>query len=201
MRLRPLFLFACSFGLLSSSVVVPRATAQIPFPPNCTIDRVVVGNSSGTAIGVVPAGYDVSVRDINNNPIPNVSVVLDFSAASIRLYAVQNAGTTVDCALRTIKQVTNVAGRVRFAPRIGRFDNANAIEIRADGVLLGRVPGRSTDIDGLGGQASLSDFVLFTARYNTPAQETDFDEGGNTGLGDFLLFASEYNGPVQPYCP
>ena len=199
MRLPLILQLVCSLGLLSSSATV--AHAAVPWPPNCTLDRVVVGNSSGTPMGANPVGFDVVVRDINNVPVTPARVVLDFSAASIRLYAAQNAGTVLDCAARTLTRVTNAAGAVNFAARIGRHDNTSSIQVRADNVVLGSVRGRSTDIDGLGGQASLADFVLFSANYNTPAQETDFDESGTTGLGDFLLFASEYNDPAQAYCP
>jgi hypothetical protein len=199
--MRPLlFRLACSLVLLSFAAIAAYA-AGVPSPPNSTTDRVVVGNTSGTPMGGGVPGYDVVVRDLNNLPVGGARVILDFSNASIRLYAVQNAGTTLDCVARTLARMANAAGVVSFAARIGRYDNANAIRVIADGVLLNMVPGRSTDINGVGGQASLSDFVLFSANYNTPAAETDFDENGMTGLNDLALFATEYNGPVQPYCP
>jgi hypothetical protein len=200
MRLPLPLLLAGSFCLLGATATLAQAGSVVS-PAFSTIDRVVVGNASGTPMGGSPPGYDVSVRDINNFPVANARVVLEFGATGIRLYAAQNAGTTLDCVQRTLSRMTNAVGTVNFAARIGRFDNTNSIRVSADGVLLGFVPGRSTDIDGAGGQTSLSDFVLFSYNYGTPAQETDYDLNGMTGLGDFILFTSEYNLPPQPYCP
>jgi hypothetical protein len=199
MRLPLPLLLASPLCLLGVTAIL--AQAAVPSPPNCTIDRVVVGNASGTPMGDIPPGYDVVVRDIANAPIAGSKVILDFGATGIRLYGAQNVGTTLNCVAKTLTRFTRAVGEVNFAARIGGFDNTNSIRVIADGVFLGAVPGRSTDIDGAGGQASLSDFVLFSANYGTTAPETDYDQNGMTGLGDFILFTSEYNLPPQPYCP
>jgi hypothetical protein len=200
MRLPLSLLFASSLALLSLNATLAQA-AGVPNPATSTIDRVVVGNASGTPMGGGTPGYDVAVRDVNNVPVGGAIVVLDFGGTGIRMYAAQNVGTTLDCFAKTLSRMANAAGVVNFAARIGRYDNGNTVRVLANSVFLGAVPGRSTDIDGAGGQTSLSDFVLFTANYGTPAPETDYDQNGMTGLGDFILFTSEYNLPPQPYCP
>ncbi len=172
-------------------------------------DPILVGNTSGTPIGGTPPsapGFDVSVKDVNNAPVPGSVVKLDFSATTIRLSAVQTPGTTLDCAARTLSRVTNAAGTVIFVARLGGWVNTNAVSvIIKDGELLADVKARSTDIDGLDGRTALRDLVLFSANFltNPAAQETDFDLNGNTGLGDYLRFTAEFLrfDPVQSYCP
>ena len=74
MRLPLLLLLAYSFSLLSCAGAFAYAAAQTPLGPgNSTVDRVVVGNSSGTPMGGSPPGYDVVVRDANNAPMPGRS--------------------------------------------------------------------------------------------------------------------------------
>jgi len=93
---------------------------------------------------------------------------------------------------------------VNFASRVAKFNNANTVEVAANGVVLGNVKGRSTDIDGTDGKTGLGDFVLFSGNFLAvpAAQETDFDLNGNTGLGDFVVFSSEFlTGPTLTYCP
>jgi len=186
------------------AVVASVASAGVPDPRFSTIDPVVVGNVSGTAIGGAPAGFDVTVRDVSNAPLAGVTVSLNFSTAAMKVFSAQNAGTTVNCAAKSISRVTNGAGQVNFASRIAKFNNANTVEVSANGVVLGNVKGRSTDIDGSDGKTGLGDFLYFSGKFlSVPtAQETDFDLNGNTGLGDFLIFSGEFlTGPTLTYCP
>jgi hypothetical protein len=186
------------------AVVASVASAGVPDPRFSTIDAVVVGNTSGTAVGGAPAGFDVTVRDVSNAPLAGVTVTLNFSTAAMKVFSTQNAGTTVNCPAKSISRVTNGAGAVNFASRVAKFNNANTVEVAANGVVLGNVKGRSTDIDGTDGKTGLGDFVLFSGNFlSVPAaQETDFDLNGNTGLGDFVVFSSEFlTGPTLTYCP
>ena len=182
------------------AVVASVASAGVPDPRFSTVDPVVVGALDGSAIA---GGFDVVVRDVNNAPLSGRTVTLDFSATPMRLSNVQNAGTTFDCLAKTLSRVTNASGAVNFASNVAKFDNSNNVDVSAAGVQLALVKGRSVDIDGVGassGAVSLSDFVLYAARHNTTAQETDFDNSGSTSLGDFVIFASEYN-TAGPFCP
>ena len=186
------------------AVVASVASAGVPDPRFSTIDAVVVGNASGTAIGGVPAGFDVTVRDVSNAPLAGVTVSLAFSTAGMKVFSTQNAGTTVNCPAKSISRVTNGSGQVNFASRVAKFNNANTVEVSANGVVLGNVKGRSTDIDGSDGKTGLGDLVLFSANFlsNPAAQETDFDLNSNTGLGDLVIFSAEFlTGPTLAYCP
>lgn len=186
------------------AVVASVASAGVPDNRFSTSDAVVVGNVSGTAIGGSPAGFDVVVKDVNNAPLPGRTVTLDFSATPMKVFNVQNAGTTVSCAAKTISRVTNASGAVNFASRVAKFDNANNVDVIADGVPLFVVKGRSTDIDGTDGTTGLGDFAIFGNNFlnNALAQETDFDLDGGTALGDFAVFGAQFlGGVVGTYCP
>jgi len=186
------------------AVVASVASAGVPDPRFSTIDPVAVGTNSGTATAQVPGtpGFDVVVRDVSNAPLAGVTVTLNYSTSGMKVYTTQNAGTTVNCPAKSISRVTNGAGAVNFAPRTGKFNNSNTVEVSANGVVLGNVKGRSTDIDGAAGQTAIGDFSIFALAYGTVNQETDFDvSGGVTGVGDFSIFASEYAGAILTYCP
>jgi len=182
------------------AVVASVASAGVPDPRFSSAEPIVVGDLSGNPIA---GGYDVVVRDVNNAPLAGRTVSLDFSATPMRVCNVQNAGTTFNCTAKTISRVTNASGAVNFAARIAKFDNSNNVEVAADGVVLATIKGRSVDIDGAGassGAVSLGDFVIFSANFNTAAQETDFDQNGSTGLGDFVIFSAEFN-TTNTFCP
>lgn len=185
-------------------VVASVASAGVPDPRFSTLDAVVVGNVSGTAIGGSPAGFDVTVRDVNNAPLSGRTVTLNFAPSGMKVFSTQNAGTTVNCTAKSISRVTNGSGAVNFGSRIGKFNNSNTVEVSADGVVLGNVKGRSTDIDGTDGKTGLNDLALFSTNLltNPSAQQTDFDLNGTTGLGDLALFSTELlTGPTLTYCP
>jgi len=193
--------------LLLSLVVIPVALAEAttPDPRYSTCDAVVVGNASGEAIGQAPAGYDVQIRDVNNTPVPGRVVTLDFSGSSVRLYAAQPAGITLDCAGRRLSMVTDANGKVNFRPQIAGYDNSSAVVVWNGIEELRRVTGRSTDLDAVDGTTGLGDLALFSANFfgNTGAQETDFDASGATGLADFQILAAEFLRftPPAAYCP
>jgi len=175
-----------------------RATAAwagLPPPNFSTIDPIGVGDNSGLAIGGANPGYDVSVRDGNNQPVPNAVVTLDFTDAHVRAYTVQNAGTTVDASQHTLTRVATT-GSTKFAARTAGFDNTNLVHVLANGALLGNVKWRSTDIDAQGGSTGLPDFLYFATRFLTAATapEVNFDltVSDQVGLGDFTIFSNEF---------
>ncbi len=193
------------------ALVVANADAGVPDPRNSTVESVIVGNATGTPLGApgsfgtsAVGGFEVIVRDINNSPQIGSFVVLDFSLTSIRLFTVQSAGTTVDCAGRTLAKTSGANGLALFTPRFGGYENADLVEVSADGVVLANVRARATDIDALGGRTGLGDLTRFANNFyaNPLAPETDFDLSGSTGLGDLFLFAQEYAAPGEgTYCP
>jgi hypothetical protein len=148
-------------------VVASVASAGVPDPRFSTLDAVVVGDVSGNAIGGSPAGFDVTVRDVNNAPLSGRTVTLNFAASGMKVISTQNAGTTVNCAAKSISRVTNGSGAVNFAARVAKFNNSNTVEVSADGVVLGNVKGRSTDIDGIDAKTGLGDLALLSGNLLT----------------------------------
>jgi hypothetical protein len=182
------------------------ASAQIvdPDPRFSIVDPIVVGSPLGVAIGGTPAGFDVSMRDVSNAPRPGVVVTLHFPDPSFRLYATQQAGTTLDCLQRTISRVTDAQGKVNFVARFGGWNDANAVEVVDAGVILALVKGRSPDYDS-DGKVGLSDLAVFTADLlgNPSAQKSDFDLNGSTGLNDYAIITEQLLGTTssQALCP
>ena len=175
------------------------AVAGVPDPLNSSVEPILVGGSSGNLLpGLGAPGFQVIVRDINNNPIVGVNVVLEFhpAGAAIRLQTSQNSGTTVACGQGdALLKATNTMGEATFGPRFGGFVNESVVVVSAEGILLGLVPARSTDINALGGTTDLADLNLFRAQFfatQPAAPQTDYTGDGNTGLSDLNTFRLEF---------
>lgn len=111
-------------GLLLSGV----AMANVPDPANSECNNVgalslglvsskaityVAGNSGGIPDPV--AEFCVTVRDFNNVPIENSSVVIDFSDCDLQLCTDQlDPGVIVDCISQTVRKLTNASGVACF---------------------------------------------------------------------------------------
>ncbi len=194
------------------AVVATVASAGVPDPRNSTVETVMVGNATGNPLGApggfgtsAVGGFEVIVRDINNLALIGRPVVLDVSSSpGIKLFNVVGGGITVNCTNRTLTKPTDGTGLALFMARFGGFENADAVEVSADGVALANVKARSTDVDGLGGGTGLGDLGIFANNFanNPTAPETDFDTSGSTGLGDLGIFAIEFaSAVIEAYCP
>lgn len=190
------------------AVVASVATAGVPDPRNCTVDVVCVGNTTGALIdrdgpGADRAGFDVTVKDVNNAALANRTVVVDWSATTVKLYSAQNAGTTVNCAAKTLSRLTNASGDAIFGPRMGLYANTASVEVRADGVVLGSVRSRSTDINGVSAATNTLDLALFRGSFLGPDQtEHDFNNDAVVNSLDLALFRPEFlSGVTGAYCP
>jgi hypothetical protein len=154
-----------------------------------------VGDNTGTAVGGSPAGFDVTVRSIGDAPVLGVTVMLVFAGSGVRAYSVQNAGTTVDVADQWLLKVAP-SGSTNIAARTGGFNNSNGVQVSGNGVVLGVLNWRSTDIDGLDGKTGLGDLAYFASRYlgMMPAPECNFDLSTSDvpDLADLRILASEY---------
>ena len=175
------------------AVVASVASAGVPDNRFSTSDAVVVGNASGTAIGGAPAGFDVVVKDVNNAPLAGRTVTLDFSATPMKVFNAQNAGTTLNCAAKTISRVTNASGAVNFASRVAqvrqreqrRRHRRRRSALRREGSLDGHRRYSTAAPASVTSSIFSANFLAAPA-----AQETDFDLNGTTGLGDFSVFSS-----------
>jgi len=173
--------------VLVLAVLAAPAAAAIPYPPNCSVDPVLVGDSSGMPIG---NGFRVVAKDAAGQAIAGVTVTLQFFGA-VHPYTMQVAPAVVTCPF--VLKTTDATGTAVFNVRFGGFSNAAAVLVRVDGVVVSFVPARSTDIDG-DGLTWAFDLNLFRSRFlnNPQAPETDFDGSGVTDLADFAIFRQVY---------
>ena len=190
--MRTLLVVSC-FAALTCGFVSP-VRAGLPPYSNSTIPAMipVVGrdpNGVPDPIGEVT----VVVRDFANNPIEGAMVVLDFSACTeLRICADAHvAGVFVDCPTRTVRRLSDAAGRAVF--RVVGWSTAvpgtpgaphNSGKIYADGVLLGSVSVAIYDLDAHG--LSPSDLSAWLADFfsgNNPARD-DYDGTGLVTAGD-----------------
>jgi hypothetical protein len=187
-------------ALAAVILLASSAFAKVPDPRFSSTDRLIVGNPDGTH------AFQVNLRDVSNAPLWYEEATLDFSGTSVRLYAAQEPGVTVDCAARTLMKVSDQTGTVVFHPRFGGSCNPNAVVVSSRGVHLAMVPARSTDVDGLDGSTGMNDFAVFARamlEQSTAHPELDFDgSGGAPGLADFVLFSKDLlSGAKGAYCP
>ena len=107
-------------GLLPAGV----AMAGVPEPPNIECRNTAKGAAFDPCIQIVghdgvvgdPQGeYCIIVRDFNNLPIENASVVIDFSDCDIQLCVDQkDPDVIVDCISQTVRKLTDVSGVACF---------------------------------------------------------------------------------------
>jgi hypothetical protein len=191
-------------------VVLILAAAISAYPAAAVVDAtrsshdpILVGNSSGEPIG---SGYHVVLRDVGNIPLAGEYVILRFAASPVRPYQQQESGpygTFVDCTALTLTRITNGQGEAVFHLRIAGFENDGTVEVRGNGVLLGHVLVRSTDLDG-DGATDLRDLNAFRQRFESDrtAPETDFNQDGVTNGYDFDIFRAEFmRGAKGTVCP
>ena len=172
---------------------------SIPYPPECTVPSVVVGNISGLPMG---EGFEVVVRRFGS-PVSHAIVQLYFPTEGPRPLLEEEAGTSVNCTARTLTREADANGVCVFHPRLAGFAGAPVIDVRANGVLLAQSSARSTDIDG-NGAVGLVDFQRFAANFlHAPTTtETDYDGSGSTDARDFDLFRRDFLAHVHgSLCP
>ena len=182
------------------------AIAGVPDPSNSDVNSgnlIIVGSNTGLALGsagrfgtsAIGDGFRVEVRDIGNNPLQGAHVTLDYTNTGgsnpAKPYTTQIDGSTVACPV--IDLLTDVNGVALFTPQAGGFDNNPTIEVRANGVLLALVQGRSSDMNGDGNTDGgdlaffATNFLLFPA-----APESDFNLDTTTDGGDLSIFATDF---------
>src|SRR6185436_5457702 len=98
------------------------------------VDSVVNGNPEGSR------AYRLEVKDINEQGLIGRVATLDFSETPVRLYDSQEAGTTANCAARTLSRMTDMQGFATFHPRFGGGCAGSDVSVYCEGVLLDRVP-------------------------------------------------------------
>ena len=202
------FLAVC--GLLCAGV----AMAHVPDPVNsdCPSSCIKVVGSDGV-VGDPVGEYCVTVRDFNNVPIENSSVVIDFSNCDIQLCIDQkDPDALVDCISQTVRKLTNVNGVACFRV-LGKRRNVectpkatNCVEVFADGVFLCGLFAPAFDLINEAGNVGVSglDFSQFQHLFfdcGTYISAIDYNCNGVDDGNDFSQFLGVFfNGQSAVNC-
>lgn len=186
---------------------VAASHAGIVSPSNCTVGDTrinLVGTYSGAADPLNAADsidykvkLTVTVRDLANNPIAGVPVVLDFSGCTaalgtgeIKIASTQSYhAETVGCATATVQNYSTANGTVSFVVVGGastRTDHvAGCAKVYADGYLLGSLGVGTFDQNNTGGM-SLADVSYFWGDNGSGSfhDRSDIDGNGTLSLAD-----------------
>ena len=198
LALVPVLFVALTSTTAPAKVPDPRFT-RVPAPIVGSVSGAMLPSCSGTGSTAAERidGFRVETRDVNNSPLWFKPVTLDFSQSTIRLFADDTPGVTVDCAARTVTALTDQHGVVVFRPRFGGSSSGATILVTSDGVELRQIAARSTDVDG-DGTTGLADFARVGRNFQDGSADpsTDFDpcapgSEGRTTLSDFAIFARE----------
>jgi len=167
-------------GLLTAGVAMANVadpansecvnTGALSLGLNCPKAIYVVGDD-GTGVADPVGQFCVTVRDFNNVPIQNSSVVIDFSNCDVQLCAEQdvpnvtdvNDGVLVDCISKTVRKLTDASGVACFAVRgktkfTGDICAApkSCVEVFADGVFLCALDAPTFDLITQSGEDGLN---------------------------------------------
>jgi hypothetical protein len=190
--------------LLSACGLLAAATAMAGVPDPANSSKPVRVSVLGTQTGNADpnAAFPVVVRDLANNPIPSSSVVIDLvncTDTRISNQTANIAGQTVDCALKTVRALTDATGSVTMSV-LGAAMNpsgasapgpgAGCVRIFADGVLLGTATALVFDQNG--GSIPGSDGVEIS---DLSRWLVDF---GSFGAGGPYVGRSDYNHIASP---
>ena len=184
-------------------LIASAAMAGVPSPGNSTSPPCIslVGSLAGTPDLV--GQFTVTVRDLANNPLNGASVVVDFSAASdIRICSNQlDAGALVNCAAKTTRKFTNLAGQVTFIVLGGSNGSGNATtllggaRIYANGTLIASPTASVFDLDGSNG-VGINDLSVWLTDFGTTGNpafgRSDYDCSGTVGINDLSVWLTEF---------
>ena len=128
---------------------------------SCSAGIYIVGEN-GTGVADPLGEYCVIVRDLLNQPVPNATILIDFSACGVQLCADQHdPGVVVDCVNRTVRKVTDATGTACFrvvgkSANTGCGDPLLCAGIWWDGVFLCSVAALPFDLISQGGEDGMN---------------------------------------------
>jgi hypothetical protein len=206
----------CFCGLLAAGV----ATAGVPDPPNaeCSAPYVRIVGHNG-AVGDPAGEFCATIRDFNNVPVVNATVVIDFSSCDVQLCVDQmDPAVIVDCVSQTVHKRTDAAGRCCFRVIGKRRDLDCApkpnpcVGVFADGVFICALYAPTFDLENEpGAGVSGNDLSRFLHLFlDCGVYLTAIDYNGNLSMdGDdlsqflsvFFGAGSAQNCPSTGKCP
>jgi hypothetical protein len=163
------------------------AVAGVPAPPPIsTVPSCLVA----CPMGDIP--FEVTVRDLANNPVVGATVVIDFSSCpGAHLCEFPPPPYNQNLVTRQVSAVTDATGKVTFPLQVGGTCASNAVRLYADGVQLAAYGLASPDQNGDGVTANLlntGDVPIFDAKVGTSDPTADFDCDGDVDADDQIVF-------------
>ena len=219
---RIVLVLAAATAALAAFGAVARAGIVFPYP-NSTISATrinLVGRDPGAPGDQADstaafAKVTVTVRDVANNPVPNVSVVLDYSGCTsdLKFSSTTSYHHTLlrDCRLYEVEGYTDASGTVQFVVIGARGGDTphlpGCMIVFADSYLIGRLGVGAYDQNGVNG-LTLADLGLWAADYfaATNPDRSDYNGDGVVTLADLSMWAGAYFANHSPasaasYCP
>ena len=205
--------------LLSAALLMFQApdTARAddpPFPNHITPACIRLVASNGSAPASAFGQFEVLIRDLANNPIPDVSVVIDLSSIPELALATDQLDPDVvlECGAGRVRKISDVNGRVVFCivgggrPGIPPSALLGAGRIYANGTLIATPTVSAFDLDGLHG-LSAGDLTQFLDDFSTGVNygRSDYDCSTYLGAGDLAQWLRAFSNGTQilsaPSCP
>jgi len=177
-----------------------------PFPNHITPACIRLVASNGSAPASAFGQFEVLIRDLANNPIPDVSVVIELSLIPELALATDQLDPDVilDCGVATVRKVSDVNGRVVFCivggGRAGVPPSAllGAGRIYANGTLIATPTVSAFDLDGLHGLGA-GDLTQFLNDFSTGVNygRSDYDCSHYLGAGDLVIWLTAFSSGTQ----
>jgi hypothetical protein len=169
-------------------LTVPAARAGVPDAANSTFPACM----ALCPMGDIP--FEVTVRDLANNPIAGSSVQLNFSSCPNAYLCPPGFAPpypyTVDPIARTIVATTDAIGHLSLPAHVGGIGPAGSVSLYADGVFFRSYALASPDQNGNGVCVNIVDVddVIFATKLGTSDPTADFNCDGNVGVADEQIF-------------
>ena len=176
------------------------AGTPVVYPPNCTVpSSILLVGASGVVADPLGA-FSVTVRDFNNFPMSNSSVMIKFYCAGIGICQYQ-AGLLVDCSNREVMTAAGPGGVATFslvgtaAPDHCTPDDPSCAAVYADGVFLRYVSIAVLDLDGTPGLTG-EDLAVWLGDYFcvTYTPRLDYNGDGLLTGGDLSFWLGAFFG-------
>jgi len=177
-----------------------------PFPNHITPACIRLVASNGAAPASAFGQFEVLIRDLANNPMPDVSVVIDLSWIPELALATDQLDPDVvlNCGFGTVGKISDVNGRVVFCivggGRAGVPPSAllGAGRIYANGTLIATPTVSAFDLDGLHGLGA-GDLTQFLNDFSTGVNygRSDYDCSDYLGAGDLVIWLTAFSSGTQ----
>lgn len=173
-------LFGRALALALAATLPASALAGVPSAANSTLPECMVL----CPMGDIP--FTATIRDLANNPLLGVSVVLsfDFGACENNVFICEQLPSDpyqVNPGALTIRMFTDPLGNVTFPARVGGTAPAGCVGVFANGTLMRSYALASPDQNGDGVFAPVvggADWAIFLSKLGVADPTADFDCSG-----------------------